>query len=138
MKPAGFLTNSVFVADAVNVLRTKYHGHIRLEGGRAKEAQVHLVQRCKAICRGIVMQQHADVAGSCVVVDSRSLNSMGNAQSSSNGFHEDDAWLEAWDDVTGNELNPELVEVARKEEVKQFKKMGLHEGANTRCHKCPW
>ena len=46
------------------------------------------------------------------------------ANGSSNGLHEEEAWAQARDDVTGTELDPSFVKMARFEGIEYFKKMG--------------
>ena len=41
--------------------------------------------------------------------------------------HRADGYVAAWDDVSGNELDPKLVLTARKEEMDQFKKHEVYE-----------
>ena len=80
LKPASFLTNSVCLANALNLTCTGEHRHIRLEGQRVKVAQVYPEELCRATCKGIRAQKDVDSAGLCFVMDSSSHHSKEDRQ----------------------------------------------------------
>ena len=74
-KRTGFLTNSVCVAKQLtrkcpNSSGYTVHHHIRLEGGRTKQAQVYPRELCEAICKGLEEQIKADEAGQFLPMES--------------------------------------------------------------------
>ena len=133
MKPTRFLTNSIMVAKQLErkclnkILGIKDHEHIALEGSRTKQGQVYPAELCRAICRGIRDQKEFD---KCNLV---SLLEVGPGQGGAM-IHmlmqilpvppceeDEEKLMAAWDDVTGEELDPEEVEKARAEEVQFYK-----------------
>lgn len=112
LKLACSMTSSVCIVDRVNLLRTKAHRHIKLEGRRSEEAQLHPKPLCEAICKGSVMHKKMDAVGLCMVCDSPSNINLQDAQHSAKDLHEGDEGVQAWDDVTGKDLNPEVVRIA--------------------------
>ncbi len=133
MKPTRFLTNSIMVAKQLErrclnkILGVKDHEHIALEGSRTKQGQVYPAELCRAICRGIRDQKEFD---KCNLV---SLLEVGPGQGGA-AIHmlmqimpvppcedAEEELMAAWDDVTGEELDPEEVTKARAEEVQFYK-----------------
>lgn len=141
-KSIGCMTNSVCIAQQLsqrcpNKAGYQVHRHVRLEDGRTKQAQVYPKELCKAICLGIQKQIRADTAGQFLLLES------GNQNVSSKELMNVSRELEtkyqtveepqstsleqAWDDVSGAELDPEKVKKARAEEIEYTHKMQLYE-----------
>ena len=105
------------------------HRHVHLEQGRARKAQVYPRRFCIRICEGIAAQKKKEILG----VQSRPIMSMEEMQRIAKSrpeecpgaaLHEDDGekWV-AFDDVTGQRLDPELMKRARKDEIAYFREM---------------
>ena len=110
------------------------HRHVHLISGRAKHAQVYPRLFSERLCEGIKAQKRLDELG----LSSRSLMSLdemnqaaqspGGAECPSEALHEPDAsQLVAFDDVSGQKLDPSLMIKARREEIKYFKSMGVYD-----------
>ena len=81
--------------------------------GRARAAAHLLSKCCKALCKG--MRRQAEVHSSGML----SMMIVGGFQDEvSEVTHVRDTWQKLWDDISGKELNPELVHAARGEELK--------------------
>ena len=103
------------------------HVHVVLEGGRTKNAQVYPRQFCRAICEGIAAEKRLRSLGleAYSLEEVKGLSAYGNDPSGE--LHEDETELmRAFDDVSGDELKPEMVKAARAEEMLYFKKMGVY------------
>ena len=110
------------------------HRHVALVQGRAKAAQVYPRELCVRICEGIAAQRKLDGLG----MEARPLMSLSEMRSAtrmidsvgcpSEALHEQDGeFLEAWDDVSGQALDPQLMMKARRDEIAYFKEMGVYE-----------
>ena len=131
-KATGFLTNAPHIAKQLekkcpNRSGWQVHKHIRLEDGRTRAAQVYPPELCRAICRGLELQLEADRAGQFLLasVEPTKEDTSGRLKDEANKLHkkakeiqekyrtveEDmDAQLEeAWDDVSGAQLDPKEV-----------------------------
>ena len=67
-KPTGFMTNSPCIAlqfkrRCPNKEGYQIHRHVRLQGGRARAAQIYPRELCKAICKGLMKQIEVDRKG---------------------------------------------------------------------------
>ena len=107
------------------------HEHVILEGGKAKNAQVYPKQFCRAICEGIAAEKRLRSLGlEAYSIDEISMMTEGYGDDPSGELHEKDPdfeeWAEATDDISGEELNPAMVRLARKEEIKYFKDMKVY------------
>jgi hypothetical protein len=63
LKPTGFMTNSVHIANELQKVCPRYHAHVPLVVGRAAGAAIYPPGLCRAICRGLAAQQHEDQIG---------------------------------------------------------------------------
>ena len=153
-KRTGFMTSSWTVAEELQ--RTcdgKGHVHNPLLERRAKGADVYPPELCRAICRGVSRQKLMDETGqvSSAPMSKRQVSALINSVKWKDEVHEDDGghdvggsrpqdgrailreemqkWEEAWDDVTGAELEPQRVAQARQDEMEFFRKMNAY----TRC-----
>ena len=98
------------------------HRHVHLISGRAHAAQVYPRQFCAALCEGIAAQKRLDELG----LVARPLLSMEEMSSVTKGLdgsepsralHEEcSEGLEAYDDLSGDRLEPALMQRARREE----------------------
>ena len=115
--------------------KEEHHRHVHLVSGRAKYAQVYPRKMCMDICEGIAAQKRLDRLG----MKSRPIMSLEEMQRTAKGsdrgdcpseaLHESDGNEEmiAFDDLTGQELDPGLMKKARKEEIQYFKDMNVYE-----------
>ena len=137
-KAIGFMTNSPCVAMMLqkrcpNRNGKVHHRHVRLEGDRTKAAQVYPDGSCKAICQGLLQQLEKDGKGQLLLAQLEGIAEEARdvEQQLVDEYHiveDDDTSMveQAWDDVTGAELDPTMVKQARKEEVGYVRKMGLY------------
>ena len=105
--------------------RNDEHRHVMLINGRARQAQVYPRALCRAICEGVSAQKKMDCRNR-VLIDAMSMEelyAMGVDE-----LHEDVEY-EAFDDVSGEPLEPGLVKAAGKKEFKYFVDMGVYEYA---------
>lgn len=99
--------------------------HIPLMNGRAKAAQPYPNAPCRAICRGIVQQIRADRRGKLIIValhasDAAEANTEGDEIIQQVKLAEDEdhpELVDAYDDVSGVPLDPDMLYNARMEEV---------------------
>ena len=108
------------------------HRHVHLVAGRAKAAQVYPRKFCTTLCSGIAAQHKLDDLG----MEARPVLSMSEmqgaaknekGQSPSAVLHEEGGELAAYDDLSGDVLDPELMKRARREEIEYFKDMGVYD-----------
>ena len=117
----------------------KEQRHAVLFGGRSKKAQVYPEALCEAICRGIKRQIELDKTRQFIIAtleapDSRkeekAINAMLNNRDAGNEpavCEDQEAELQqAWDDVSGKDLDPKMVRDARAEEMQHIKKTNLY------------
>ena len=97
------------------------HRHQALTGGRAEGSARYPEELCRAICMGLMREisrdrrklaKLVDVGPKTCVRDSRG----GTEQAAA--ADEEEAWKKAWDDITGEELDPKDVAEARAKEMK--------------------
>ena len=149
MKPIGFLTNSTCIAHELNRKCPGSHEHATLMGGfpksgpagSMKNAQKYPPDLCRAICRGLIKQKKDDFKGMSTpgTKEEQTEGELEEAVKSSEELHESEKWMQAWDDVSGRELQPELVRKARTEKVCLFPPHeGLHPGAHRRVPQSDW
>ena len=60
LKPTGFMTNSVHIANGLQKVCPRDHTHVPLVGGRAAGAAIYPPGLCRAICRGLAAQKHGN------------------------------------------------------------------------------
>ena len=63
MKPTGFMTNSVHIAQQLAKVCSRDHDHVPLVGGKAAGAAIYPPGLCRAICRGLAAQKSDDKIG---------------------------------------------------------------------------
>ena len=141
-KNTGFMTNSPCIARQLNRKCPNRNGwqehkHIHLEGGRTRAAQVYPPELCKAICNGLSEQLQADRDGQFMLanVEASTTTSSGELKKAAEELKKkyrtveedlDEQMEEAWDDVSGAQLDPKAVRAARGEEVDYIHKMNLY------------
>lgn len=88
---------------------------------------------CEAICKGLSVQLDADKQGQSLLAtphgtekESRDIKAQLERDYKVLEESYDEELEKAWDDVTGAELNPAKVQVARQEEISYIRKMKLH------------
>ena len=141
-KPTRIMSSDVEVLKRIEKPCRGGHRHVHLVAGKAKAAQVYPRKLCTTLCAGIAAQSKLDELG----LEARPLMSveeMARAarnpaeESPSDALHErcsDN--LEAYDGLTGDALDPELMKKARKEDILYFKKMGVYDKAEVEeCYK---
>ena len=141
-KRAGFMTNSPCIAKQLSLKcpnngRNMPHDHIKFINGRASAAQIYPPGLCRAVCKGLIEQIEMDRTGQFLLVG------VGMSQDSNTNDMKKEAdrfkekcrtveedheveMEEAWDDVSGEKLDPAEVKKARKEEVDYVRKMKLY------------
>ena len=100
------------------------HEHIRSSGGEAQDALIHPPQLCKAILSAIELQRKWDARGLKLLA---TIEAEGKTPAGSDDIPEEESTneiLEAWDDATGEDLDPVTVLAARREEIAYYKAMG--------------
>ena len=124
----GFLANSPLLANQSNKECNEDHSHVALLGGRTKQAHVHPDTLCKAACSGIKDQKQSDAAGLYHIGHVNVVNpeELESAMRTPSNLHVDNDWIEAWDDVSGEALDPRLAKQSRHEELEYFEKMKVY------------
>ena len=141
-KRTGFLTNSPCIAQQLNLRCPNkagwmVHQHITLESGRTKVAQVYPPELCRAICDGLELQLRADRQAQFMIatVGTTENKSSTELTKEANEIKKrfqtveedmDDQLEEVWDDVSGAQLDPNVVKLARQEEIGYIHKMKLY------------
>ena len=142
-KPTKVMTNAPCIAcelrrrcpNRMSHDRTK-HKHIPLMNGRAHAAQEYSNRLCEAICRGIVQQIEADRQGQFLIAMLNNVDARTEVdelcmqlENKLEIVTEEDApeLQDAWDDVSGAELDPKKVYDARMEEIKFIRDMQLYD-----------
>ena len=100
------------------------HEHIRSSGSEARDAQTCSPQLCKAILSAIELQRKWDARGLKLLA---TVEAEGKIPAGSDDIPEEESTneiLEAWDDATGEDLDPVTVLAARREEIAYYKAMG--------------
>ena len=109
------------------------HRHVQLISGRARFAQVYPRKFAIALCQGIAAQRKLDNLGmkarALMSVDEmKKVASTSENEDPSEALHEPGCeGMEAYDDITGQELDPRLMMRARRDEIKYFRDMGVYE-----------
>jgi hypothetical protein len=102
------------------VSTSSVYQHQHLLGGRAKDAARYPEELCKAICRGLLEQMHCKELGVRYLY---SVKAEDGVQENHGCEHEDDLGGQAWDDVSGEMLDPAKVQGARREEIQYVNDM---------------
>ena len=137
------MTNSVCVAKRLekrcpNRAGHEVYHHVRLENWLTRKAQEYPPELCRAICKGIIEQLEADRRGEFFIgsIDKHqtaSSEQLKNAQKELQQRYrvveeeDEEAGMEAYDDVSGAQLDPKQVQRARQEEIDYVRKMKLYE-----------
>ena len=91
----------------------------------AKKCQVYPRMFCRAVCAGIAAQKRLRNLG-LTAMPLMSLSAMAAIGTPSEELHEQED-VEAYDDLTGAELDPALMKEARREEIKFFRGRKVYE-----------
>jgi hypothetical protein len=110
------------------------HRHVHLIQGRAKGPQVYPRALCVKICEGIAAQKRLDDLGlraRPIMSFDEMRDAAGQMEADncpSQALHEPEGeGLVAWDDLSGQALDPALMVAARREEIKYFREMGVYD-----------
>ena len=139
-KATTFMTNSMEIAARLDrqcsMAHKAEHKHLAIWGVRAREAQVYPPALCKAVAEGIQAQKMVDETNLCGLdlcelgIADDDIAMIGTNAPRFDGQHDKDdmkqVW-EAWDDVTGKELKPELVQAARGQEMEYVSRMDVYD-----------
>lgn len=118
-KPTTCMTN---IVELYKILSRPCPGcvrHVNLVSGRAAAAQVYPKALCRAMCQGIVRQAQADAQ------ELMSLECTGDVENN-NVEHEQIDMREYWDDLSGRQLDKNLTQEARAEEIREVHRMGVY------------
>ena len=126
-KRTKFMTNSFWLALELKTKCDGRHEHQWLMGGRAKAAAMYPTGLCRAICRGLrnELDQHKPklkclmsvTAKDKVHVEGPTLEQKRRSQSVEHEEDDDTEIRQAWDDVSGKELDGRMVAKARMQEL---------------------
>ena len=118
-KRTKFMTNASRIARRLSKSCSKDHDHIRLEGGsRTRQSEVYPEGLCKEIIRGLKDQMRDDGR-----ITSGGLGTVCTVEEYKPENEEMEEEIKRyWDDISGKELDPELVKRARVEEIEEFNK----------------
>ena len=114
-KRTRFMSNSVEILKELGKMCPGNHIHQHLISGRAEKAAVYPEGLCRAICRGLIKQielERGHVKHLMNISGNDSVQDVPEDEESQNQWHE------AWDDVSGKELDPAGVQAARSLEIK--------------------
>ncbi len=120
------------------------HVHVHLEDGRTKQAQVYPREFCRAVCEGVAAEKRIQALG----LHAKALLSLEDMQQiareagiqveagedASKALHEEfeeNEWMIAVDDQSGEPLCPRMVKAARREEIVYFKEREVYEKVKT-------
>ena len=123
-KRTKFMTNSPEIARVLNKLCPGHHDHEMLTGWTAKVAAKYPEPLCKAICTGLINEMRAQqewVRTLMTLVATDTLEQIKELQDT-NTKYESEA---AFDDVTGEGLEPREVKKARKVEIEYARKKSV-------------
>lgn len=166
-KPTSFMTNSWHIAQKLQKRCDGSHQHIRLEAGRPKAAAIYPQGLCEAILAGLRNQLVHDASGLAatkllsyeevedIAKDAIDLSKCVEDQHTPGeadeillketyAIRQKDGHVAATDDVTGAQLDPELVRQARELEIEWFRKKQVytkvprHEAEGYKVVKCRW
>ena len=117
-KPTRFLTSSIELAKTLDRQCPGGHRHVHLVEGRARAAAIYPPGLCKAVCKGTLRQARMDASDMfCIECKDTGVGEICNVE------HEEPNWQRYYDDLTGKELVREMVEAARREELKVVREM---------------
>ena len=104
-------------------LRQEVHGHVQSSGSEARDAQVCSSQLYKTILSAIELQRKWDERGIKLLA---TVEAKGETPARGADIPEEESTneiLEAWDDASGEDLDPATVLAARREEIAYYKAM---------------
>lgn len=113
-KRTKFMSNSEEIRLELSRRCQGLHKHQSLVGGRAEESARYPKELCRAICRGLIRQMKYRDQGVMKLVD---VESHTKISEKCQDEVEEETWQSAWDDVTGQELDPKEVRKARAKEM---------------------
>ena len=120
-KPTGWMTNAVCIARGLQKQCKRDHQHTSLEGKqRTERAQVYSQMLCAAIITGLIKQLKRD--GRMPEGNVSAVTPMDEDRKDAPTWNDPNAWgEELWDDISGIKLDPNLMRIARAEEIKIFR-----------------
>jgi hypothetical protein len=122
-KSTGFMSNSKAILHELSKKCDGTHKHQRLVNDRAKDAERYSEELCRAICVGLMKENRNNTMNICKLIDlDPSMKIENNKDEHEDGSEE---YLKAWDDVSGEELNPMEVKKARSKEMKYIEEKGV-------------
>ena len=129
-KTTTLMTNCPAMALTLNRRCTKDHKHVQLVGGhRCKEAQTYPRGLCDAIVTGVKLQQKWDELGRYLIanLDTDQPQEAQRDVEMTVPPEEDftKVLIEAWDDISGKQLDPRRVSEARRLEMEYYKRRGV-------------
>ena len=102
-----FMTNAGEIARKLRRNCNQEHAHIKLDGGnRTRQSEVYPDELCEGIVRGLTEQMKKD--GRVIQGEMRTVCSVENEWNGCEENQEEEI-RQYWDDMSGKELNPELV-----------------------------
>ena len=112
-KRTKFMSNSEEIRYELSQRCKGLHKHQSLVGGRAEESARYPKELCRAICRGLMRQIRYSCQNIKKLLDVDPTTAIEKQDSEA----EEENWRGAWDDVTGEELDPKEVSKARAKEM---------------------
>ena len=130
-KPTRFMTNCPSISKELQRRCDGGHSHQPLVGGRAAWAARYPPELCRAICVGLIDAIEEDrwkVKSLCRV--STYTSTQDQLKKDAEAWHDREGgqgveWQKAWDDVTGDMLDPRKVQDARREEIQYTESMNV-------------
>ena len=118
--PTKLMSNMPKIDLYVNGVCSKQHRHASLEGGgHCRKAQEYPPQLCRDIAKAIFKQKEWRQRGLSLLASFDKSKREDDKNPPEEDYHK--ALTEAWDDVDGKDLDLELVEKARAEEILYYK-----------------
>ena len=124
-KPTGFLTNSHFIAEELNLLCNERHEPAVFQiSDKTRAAQIYPKELCMAICRGLEALKSADAIGrfSIGTVNNVNEDEINTTRKSEETLHEETEWQDAWDDV-GQDAKTRIGQKRASRRDRLFQKM---------------
>ena len=130
-KTASFLTNAFWIAQELSRRCPNMHTHQHMAGGRAKYVARYSPGLCKAMCRGLAQEVECKNLGIQAVLEIKPLMSVSLATKEIIDHAEEEQshcqeWLQAWDDVSGAELDSRIVQTAQAKELDYVRKKPVY------------
>ena len=112
-KSTKFMSNSAEIRRELSKRCDGSHSHQSLTGGRAGESSRYPPELCRAICRGLIRELGYSENKLMKLVDVGPNTKV----SEEHAEEDEESWKRAWDDVSGEELDPKEVTKARLKEM---------------------